>query len=589
MSFLELKDIHKSYTLSSQIFPVLKGVNLSFERGEFVSILGESGAGKSTLMNIIAGLDHDYQGDVVLDGKSTRGFKEKSWDAYRRQTIGFIFQSFNLISHLTVLDNILISLEMTTLTHAERDKRARELLTQLGLKDHIKKHPNQLSGGQKQRVAIARALASDPDIIIADEPTGALDAKTTSEILDILQTIAQSGKLVIAVTHSQDVASFSTRVVHISDGVIDHDESQKPSYPVPEKNEQLISKPLSPFASYKNAYKHLLHNFWRNFLIMLGTGIGIFSVLVFLGLGNGINGFIQNQINSMVNPNSITVVKNPKGTKLSGQQDYQEAMTTFQGDSSKMLIDDSLIAKLKKLKNVDKVEPGYSMSGYALSYNGINIQGQELQTWTKAYKTDLIKAGRKSLKHNDIIIDKTQAEKFFPDNYKKIIGQTIIVTINTFNAEGLPTQITANLKVSGIASGGQGGALAITSYQTMKDILESNHALADANFVSVNVKNAEKVKNVASAINRIKKGDKYQLYGITVGNILDTVNNYVQVAAIALASIAGISLIVSALMIIVAMYMSVSERTKEIGVLRALGEGKSDIRRLFTSESLLIG
>lgn len=161
MAYLELKDIHKSYTLNkTEKFPVLKGINLKFDKGEFVSILGESGGGKSTLMNIIGGLDHDYQGDVILNGTSTRDFTEKQMDAYRRQTIGFIFQSFNLISHLTVLDNILISLDMTTLTRAEKEKRAKDLLKQVGLEEHIKKHPNQLSGGQKQRVAIARALSS---------------------------------------------------------------------------------------------------------------------------------------------------------------------------------------------------------------------------------------------------------------------------------------------------------------------------------------------------------------------------------------------------------------------------------------------
>ena len=184
MTVLELKNIKKSYFLGKEEFPVLKGIDLDFERGDFVSLLGESGGGKSTLMNIIGGLDREYEGDVIVDGIVQRTKKEKAMDAYRRDTIGFIFQSFNLVSYLSVLDNIMISLKMTDLSEKERQKRALELTKQVGLYEHRKKKPSQLSGGQKQRVAIARALASDPEIILADEPTGALDSQNTKEVLE---------------------------------------------------------------------------------------------------------------------------------------------------------------------------------------------------------------------------------------------------------------------------------------------------------------------------------------------------------------------------------------------------------------------
>ena len=233
MSLLEVQNVHKSYYLGDEEFKVLKGINLKFDRGEFVSILGESGGGKSTLMNIIGGLDHQYEGDVVYNGQSLHSAKPKVLDAYRRENIGFIFQSFNLISHLNILDNVLVSLEMTSLSHAQRVARAKELLTRVGLKEHMRKHPNQLSGGQKQRVAIARALAGDPDVIIADEPTGALDSQNTQEVLEILASIAKDGKLVIAVTHSQEVADFGTRVVHLDDGVIHGEANLRDPYPVP--------------------------------------------------------------------------------------------------------------------------------------------------------------------------------------------------------------------------------------------------------------------------------------------------------------------------------------------------------------------
>ena len=245
MSLLEIRDVHKSYFLGNQEFKVLKGINLQFDRGEFVSILGESGGGKSTLMNIIGGLDNQYDGDIVYNGQSLHSAKSKVLDAYRRENIGFIFQSFNLISHLNILDNVMVSLEMTKLSHSKRVQRAKELLERVGLKDHMRKHPNQLSGGQKQRVAIARALAGDPDVIIADEPTGALDSQNTKEVLEILESIAKDGKLVIAVTHSQEVADFGTRVVHLDDGVIHGEAELRSAYPLPNTEKTLVPKHLT--------------------------------------------------------------------------------------------------------------------------------------------------------------------------------------------------------------------------------------------------------------------------------------------------------------------------------------------------------
>ncbi|KLK95928.1 bacteriocin export ABC transporter [Lactococcus lactis subsp. lactis] len=257
MAVLELKNIRKSYFLGKEEFPVLKGINLEFERGDFVSLLGESGGGKSTLMNIIGGLDRKYEGDVIVDGLAQKTKKEKDMDAYRRDTIGFIFQSFNLVSYLSVLDNILISLKMTSLSDKERHERAIELTKQVGLYEHRKKNPSQLSGGQKQRVAIARALASDPEIILADEPTGALDSQNTKEVLALLRQIAQSGKTVIVVTHSQEVADYGTRIIRLADGQITGDERLKEPYPV-ESHQRMNSKALSYRDTFRTAFNTLL-------------------------------------------------------------------------------------------------------------------------------------------------------------------------------------------------------------------------------------------------------------------------------------------------------------------------------------------
>ena len=362
MAFLELKNIYKSYYLDKEEFPVLKGINLQFDRGEFVSILGESGGGKSTLMNIIGGLDRNFEGEVLVNGKLLDHKKEKQLDNYRRATVGYIYQSYNLISHLTVLDNVLVALDMTTLTKEERRKRALELLDKVGLSEQVKKHPNHLSGGQKQRVAIARALASDPQIIIADEPTGALDAQNTKEVLALLDEIARDGKLVIAVTHSQEVADNGTRIVHLADGKIDGDERLRPAYPIPEDPTEITPRVLPAMASYRTAFKHLTYNFWRNSLIMLGTAIGIFAVLLFSGLGNGINGYIQNQINSLANPQAITVFKNTTGKKMTQEQIQSSLGQTMAANPQSMTISDHNIDRLRKLDNVSSVQPGIMVS-----------------------------------------------------------------------------------------------------------------------------------------------------------------------------------------------------------------------------------
>ena len=220
---LKLKNIKKEYLTGVNKVEALKGINIEFRKSEFVSILGQSGCGKTTLLNIIGGLDRYTSGDLVINGKSTKQFKDKDWDAYRNYSIGFVFQSYNLIPHQSVLANVELALTISGVSRKERTKRAKEALEQVGLKEHIHKKPNQLSGGQMQRVAIARALVNNPDIILADEPTGALDTKTSVQIMEILKEISKD-KLIIMVTHNPELAEkYSTRVVKILDGLITDD------------------------------------------------------------------------------------------------------------------------------------------------------------------------------------------------------------------------------------------------------------------------------------------------------------------------------------------------------------------------------
>ncbi|WP_125764332.1 ABC transporter ATP-binding protein/permease [Companilactobacillus hulinensis] len=577
MSLLELRDVRKSFSLGKKEFPVLKGINLELDRGEFVSILGESGGGKTTLLNTIGGLDSQFKGDIFVDGKSLKKGSDKALDNYRSHTVGFVFQSFHLISHLTILENVLVPLEMSSLKKSQRVQRAKDLLEKVGLTEHIDKHPNQLSGGQKQRVAIARALANDPEIIIADEPTGALDSQNTQEVLRILDDIAKEGKLVIAVTHSQQVADYGTRIVHLADGVIDSDQQIRPSYPLVEDNNN--SKKITHLSfgdTFRLAWEHMLYTKGRNILIIIGAAIGIFSVIFMLGLGSGVTGYINDQMESQVNPNAIQITKNIP-------QSQNQA-----GDTSGIDITKSDMRTFNNLKHVKKVEQAYFVQSPKINYDKKNASIQYFQTWNATEKTGDITKGTKP-SNGEVILLKSDAQKLNKKNYKSMVGKTVKMYITTLDDNKQPAQIAINLKVSGII---KSGSSAIT-LDTLKTAASKSNVTIKPNFVTLTIDDTHNVKAVQQKIKSYKttvKGKKQNKYMITgVGAVIDQLNTYLNLAFYVLAGVAGISLIVSAIMIIVVLYISVSERTQEIGILRAIGARKKDIRNMFISESFLIG
>lgn len=583
MSYLTLRDIHKAYHLDKQTFPVLKGIDLDFELGEFVSILGESGGGKSTLMNIIGGLDRDFEGQVVVDGQTLDHHNEKALDAYRRETVGYIYQSYNLINHLSVLDNVLVSLDMTTLNKAQRITRAEELLAQVGLADQAKKYPNHLSGGQKQRVAIARALASDPKIIIADEPTGALDAQNTQDVLTLLDSIAAQGRLVIAVTHSQIVADAGTRIVHMENGQINQDTTLRDAYP-PMTTQALTSRKLPAAVSYKTAVKHLRFNFWRNALIVLGTTIGLFSVILFNGIGNGVTSYIDHQVTSISNPKIVTVSSYTKPVKAAGSSSAMAAMSTTASTNAPKLSSSDLTT-LNNIKHVASVDPRYTVSAVDLKLGSKTTTLSSLKNWNNASNADnLIKGSKPG--NGEMVLDKADAKKI-SSNWQALVGKTIMVS---FKAQ--TKTVTTSVKISGIANAKNSmGMTDLTAINTptLKNAETKAGVNAQPNGASVLVTSMSQVNAVKKAINNSTQNGKRQYSATALTSFIKTVKTYVNLASTVLASIASISLVVSALMIIVTMFMSVSSRVKEIGILRALGQSKQDIRRLFASESLLIG
>lgn len=291
---LELKDIKKTYISGDEKVEALKGIDLKFRESEFVSILGQSGCGKTTLLNIIGGLDRYTSGDLIINGKSTKDFRDRDWDAYRNYSIGFIFQSYNLIGHQTVLSNVELALTISGVSKHERRERAIKALEEVGLKDQINKKPNQLSGGQMQRVAIARALINDPDIILADEPTGALDTKTSVQVMEILKKISKN-KLIIMVTHNADLAEkYSSRIIKILDGKITDD-----SNPVKDneenKKEQGIFRKTSMkfFTAFRLSLNNLLTKKGRTILTAFAGSIGIIGIALILAISTGVQDYIN--------------------------------------------------------------------------------------------------------------------------------------------------------------------------------------------------------------------------------------------------------------------------------------------------------
>ena len=340
---LELKNVTKIYKTSGITQTALNKVSIKFRDNEFVSILGPSGSGKTTLLNIIGGLDHYTSGDLIISGISTKNYKDSTWDIYRNHKVGFVFQSYNLISHQTALSNVELALTISGVGKKERRKRAIEALKKVGLKDHKDKKPNQMSGGQMQRVAIARALVNDPDILLADEPTGALDSKTSVQIMDLLKEIAKD-RLVVMVTHNPDLAKqYSTRIVKLKDGVITDDsnpydgEEQKVSTNIGKKTSMSFLTALSL------SLNNLMTKKARTFLTAFAGSIGIIGIALILSLSNGVAKYIDNKEEEALSNYPLTIQKNT--------MDMTSMMTSMM-ESSKEEYNDDLIHSNNILSNL---------------------------------------------------------------------------------------------------------------------------------------------------------------------------------------------------------------------------------------------
>ena len=366
---LELRNITKDYPVGDGVVRALKGIDLKFRDTEFVSVLGQSGCGKTTLLNIIGGLDRYTSGDLLIDGVSTKVYKDVDWDAYRNLRIGFVFQSYNLISHMTILDNVAMALTLSGVSRAERNRRAREALAKVGLSEQIKKLPNQLSGGQMQRVSIARALINDPEIILADEPTGALDSATSIQVMDLLKEISKT-RLIIMVTHNSELADrYSTRIVRLKDGEVigdsdpftpeENTEAQSKEIAsaapdkqltVKEKKKKLKRTSMSFLTAIKLSFRNLMTKKGRTIMTAIAGSIGIIGVSLVLAISNGFTSYVTDLQTTVLSGYPIQIASSAIDTNAAmsiisgmtgdaGDKQYPDDDFVYGFDSSDMMED----------------------------------------------------------------------------------------------------------------------------------------------------------------------------------------------------------------------------------------------------------
>ena len=678
---LSVKEIYKSYGTKDNKYPVLKNINLKFRSSEFVAILGPSGSGKTTLLNILGGLDRYDSGDLIINGKSTKQFKERDWDSYRNKSIGFVFQSYNLISHISILSNVEMGLTLGNISKSEAKRRAVAALEKVGLKEHIHKKPNQLSGGQMQRVAIARALVNNPDIILADEPTGALDSKTSTQIMDLIKEISRD-KLVIMVTHNDTLADiYASRIIKLSDGQIVSDSNP---YEVEEEKQDYNLKRTK--MSFITALGLSLNNIrtkkGRTLLTSFAASIGIIGISLVLALSNG----FQKQIDTFEKDtlSNMPIYIMPEATDLkseialelgNGEDEYpnDNIIKKYQytvANSHKNKITNDYIDYIKGINNDYLNGIGY---GYNANMNVI-IKNDTIDYFNNNYietsfstngTSDIIKenydllSGKYPKNSNESLLIVDTYNRLYPYLYKAlglkenstfedVIGKELQVVSNDNFYEEVDGLFIAkqnydelwnnddNIKINitGIIRAKKDTNVTIYSGSTLLINAKIEEENIDKNLNSNIVKTQKEKdynvltgdafdendtkelaismlggskdpqtiamypKDFASKDKIIEYLDKYNEeksaddkiiytdYASTVTELSSGIMNGITMVLIGFSSV---SLIVSSIMISIITYISVLERTKEIGILRSLGARKKDISRVFNAETCIIG
>lgn len=702
---LELKKIKKSYKTGNFVQQALNDVSLQFRKNEFVSILGPSGSGKTTLLNIIGGLDHYDTGDLIINNRSTKNYKENDWNAYRNNCIGFIFQNYNLISHISILENVEMGMTLSGVSSKEKRKRAKDVLKRVGLSEHAHKKPNQLSGGQMQRVAIARALANNPDIILADEPTGALDTKTSEQIMELIKEISKD-KLVIMVTHNRELAEkYSTRIVELKDGKLLTDSNPVEKEEKNQKEFVIKKTAMSFWTALKLSFNNIKTKKGRTALTAFASSIGIIGIALILSLSNGFQTKIDEYEEDTLSQMPITISTQAMNMNEETMQEIMESHGKHKEYSNKKVVYPRE-NELETMLHINKIDEEYVNYIESIDKNKLNAIGYEYGTtlnvvtqksdgtyalvptatnysmsttsmtgvmgWSvypesmskqssleKDYdvlagkinddepgvviavnsRNELDKATleqlgfdvSKKLSFDDILnkefkvipndIYYKEINKYFvPDqNYQKMYenGDSITIQIQAIIREkeekkeltqsgiyynsALVDKVIEENKDSEIVNRQKevdynvltGQAFDKTTSTVTKDnILGVLGAEVTPSIIYLYPKGFDTkdyITNYLDDYNKDKKDIDQVLYTDYAAMISSLSGSIMDAVTYVLIAFSSISLVVSCIMIAIITYISVLERTKEIGILRALGARKKDIKRVFNAETFLVG
>ena len=576
-ALIELKDVARFYGSGDTEVRALDGVSLTVRSGEFVAIIGQSGSGKSTLMNILGCLDRPTGGTYRIRGQDISGLDPDELAALRRQTFGFIFQRYNLLASVTASENVEIPAVYAGLTLSERRGKAAELLERLGLGERLHHKPGQLSGGQQQRVAVARALVNDAEVILADEPTGALDSGSSRELLNLLDDLHADGRTIILITHDANVAARAKRVIEIRDGRIVSDSGAGADEAEAAKDYRYNRKGPSPIGqvveSVKMAFRSLRANLFRTALTLLGVIIGVSAVVAMLAIGEGSRAEVMARFESM-GPNLLFVRPGAPGTRVRGG-----ALATLTiGDAQALGEIENVIAAVPSRSGNATLRVGardYSSSIEGVSQDWPLAQNRGLQYGAFFTEDDVQR------RMGVVVLGTTTAGNLF-DDLPSAIGQYVFIG-------GAPFEVAGILESRGASSWGQDqDDIALVPISTgMMRIFGQNY-LSSITIAAADTRRIAQTESEAHALLLARHGtEDFQIRN--TASILESVEQTQNSFSILLGSVAAISLLVGGIGVMNIMLVSVSERTREIGVRMATGARRSDIMTQFVVEALVVG